>query len=735
MKRITFTILCICTVSVFAGKPPYTNGTVFPLPVSQSQVKTLLINPTNIEIINSINPVKSLNLAKRFLEEKIKSLPAQDNGLNVKLTIARVNDNIWKNTVFADVSDLPAQGYQLKFKTGGNTLNIYAIGADNRGVFYAAASIIQLLYEKDGKAYINACDISDHPLWLHRYMGGYNPVRADYYESLALYKINGYGIQHRYDWKAFSPDKKPKYYRRLTYAKAFADIRKFREANGDLVDFMILLNVYAKCKKKIDISNSSEVQSLIDKCVWAAEYCQSIMIQADDYSPQKGGKYILLYPGEQKMFKNAGEAHGYLVKRIYETVKSKYPDVNISFCAAPYSLNKHSAKSKNNREYLNELARQLPDEVPVVWTGGSIETSNVTATSHKEYRQLVDGQPLFLWDNSSNMPSNPLSIWNTKIFPGMEQEDGGMMYINGHGFSFFWSWLFAINANDYLWNPKAYDSSQSYSQAYYELKGASLPEFVNKTREDIVAIRKYMSREEKLKLAKRILSRKQDFNDHKLDFRHVKYFGEKFYKNSSIKIAKTSVPSLKKDFNLKDKDSDFIWNSIPALKLTASESNLKYPATVKMAYTPGNLYLRFSCQYSKRPTEKQKKLERDTNLNNSSDILIIGIQPPQRNQRSGWICIDIAGSVYDNVQWQGAYKFNPKFDYNINVADHGWTLDCKIPVAQLKPYLAWRHIRKNDKWRMNFIRNNNIDREVSSWSPVSGKKIKDKKFFGQILFK
>ena len=735
MKKIYFLfILVMSNIISIAGNLPYSNGIVIPTPIKQSKNKKLAIDPASIKIKISASPVKSITLGKKILLEKLNSLPKNNDGREIFLTIAKVNDVIWKDTVFSEIKTLPAQAYKLVFVEKDNKLSIYAVGADNRGVFYAIASLIQLFYKEQGKAFVNATDITDNPSWLKRYIGGYSPISIKQYKSLAAYKISGYGIQHRYDWKQFSPEKRPKYYNKKTYQQAFDDIKQFRQDNGDLVDTMLLLNIY-KGKRKINLSNASEVKSLTDKCLWAAKYVQHIMIQVDDATPHKGDKYILLYPGEQKMFKSAGDAHGYLVKKIYSKIKEKHPSVKISFCGAPYSLNRHSASSPDNKKYLADLAKQLPVDVSVVWTGAVVESASISAETHAKYKALVQDHPLLLWDNTSNMRGVPINIWKTKFFPEMTEEDSSTIYINGHGFSSFWSWIFSINANDYLWNPQNYNSSKSYSQIYFELKGNKIPDFVFQTREDILKLALTRNRASKAKIAKDMLMREEDFKANNLSFRRIKRIAQTAYNNSILKVSTGSVPRILKDFDINSDKADMQWEKIPELKLDKSDKEIKYPTTVKIAYTPRNIYMQFNCMYSQKPTSNIKASKRDYSLRKSPDHIIIGLQTPMKSQRAGWLRVDIAGSIYDNVEWANAKKFNPKLEIKRQLLDDHWILTVKIPIIQLKPHIFWRYLKRGDKWRVNFIRVNNIDHEISSWSPVSSKGIEHKKFFGNVTFK
>ena len=300
---------------------------------------------------------------------------------------------------------------------------------------------------------------------------------------------------------------------------------------------------------------------------------------------------------------------------------------------------------------------------------------------------------------------------------------------------FFWTWLFAINANDYLWNPQAYNSLKSYDQIFFELRGEKIPAFISQTRKDMIKLRHTWGRNLKVEIAKNILSREKDFKAHGLDFRKIKYFAKNVYDDCSIKTASGIIPLISKDFNLNDKDADKNWKTIPEFKLTRSNRKINYPTTVKAACTPKNIYLQFTCFYSKKPEGKLSRLARDKSQKESPDSIIIGLQPPLRTPRAGWIRIDIAGSIFDNKEWRNPKEFDPELKIKHQLLKDRWILTVKIPLAQLKNHLTWREICKNDKWRVNFLRVNNIDHEISSWSPVNEKQIENKKFFGEVIFK
>ena len=116
------------------------------------------------------------------------------------------------------------------------------------------------------------------------------------------------------------------------------------------------------------------------------------MICADDSTPAEAGKgYVCPHESERVRFGDSvGRAHGYLMRRLYDALKPDHPELELSFCPAPYSL-LHVGNSARAGEggamgrYLREMAVEMPPEVKVVWTGPEVVPHSVTREDFLRY--------------------------------------------------------------------------------------------------------------------------------------------------------------------------------------------------------------------------------------------------------------------------------------------------------------------------------------------------------------
>ncbi len=681
------------------------------------------IDPRSVEVVVSSRPVQSSAFAVEMLNGHLRSLPETAGGKKLRVILGKAGDAIFAGSPLETLRLERPQEYVLKFAENGDKITVYAAGADNRGVFYAAATLQQLL-TPNGLCIRN---IRDYPEWPLRFVGGYSPVGTAQMEELARARIDGYGIQHRYDWRKFTPDERPIYAKKHTYREWFDQIRDFRERNGDLVDFMMMINVY--CGERLDASKEADVELLIEKCLFAAQYVQEIMIQFDDYTPSENGRFVFVSEGEKAKFKNPGQAHGFLVRRVYEAVRKAHPGVAVSVCPAPYSLNGHDAKSPANREYLDSLSRELPEDAAIVWTGPSVESAKITAEDRRGYRDLVNGHRLYVWDNTSNMKPTPMEQWRTSFFPEMSGLDG-RIYVNGHGFSFFWSRLFMLNANDYLWNPQGYDARQSYAAAFRQLTGRNMPGFVAQTQEDLILMQNLWDRAERGTIAGRILARKEEFRNNQLEFRRIEQVVKPVFDECSVKVKTGTVPKLSAAPKLDATGGDPAWNGAAVYRFGSQ----KYGSTVKLGYTPESLFVQFRGDYGKAG-EPSAQRERDSLPEDSGDVFYLCLQPPLKNRRAGWIAVDRSGNLSDRMEWLPPANFNPRVRKAVRVFPGYWILEMEIPFTELAGKIMHRPPQGGGKWNLNFARRNHLDGEDSCWSPAPEQELTDKRYFGTVTFR
>ena len=105
----------------------------------------------------------------------------------------------------------------------------------------------------------------------------------------------------------------------------------------------VLLFLFAACLgwsqeriERFDAANEEHIRQLIEYCRTAAEYHVShIMLRVDDVLPQIEGKYQFASENEAKKFNSPGEAHGYIMRRLYDALHPEFPDLQLSFCPGP----------------------------------------------------------------------------------------------------------------------------------------------------------------------------------------------------------------------------------------------------------------------------------------------------------------------------------------------------------------------------------------------------------------
>ena len=732
----------LCTgVLLFIGVLSYINAKsyypgIIPTPQKTiSKPETIPVNVADFKVIISKDGVKSRFLAKHELLKKVRELSNKDSrAFPVTVYLGRSGSDIFPDAVKDLAGKLSPQGYSIRYKKDNGKLIIYASGVDNRGVFYAASTLMQMLTADKGQAVLKISQLDDWPLWKIRYMGAYTPIRLARMKALARYKISAYAMQHRYDWKKFSPNEKPMNGRVSSYLEGFETIKRFREQNGDLVDFMMMIHVYAH-KKRINIGDAKQVAALIKKCEFAAKYVDAIMIQLDDYGKTKDGEYIFSFPEEQKKFKSVGQAQGWLITQIYNMLQQKSPKVRLSVCPASYDLQAGLIPGKT--KYLKELASALPEDVSVVWTGPYCVSRKVTKAQHDKFSELVLGHRLLLWDNSNDSPSRPYAQWNTSFFPGMEKLDGGQIYLNGHGFAYQWSQTYMIHSNSYLWNPAGYKMKESYHKAL-GLLGVKKPQSIDEVIRLLVLLKRTYGRKEAAKVSKSLIAAVEEMEKNGIpDVGRIKPYAMLKYKENSNPVPSLNVMRIRQEPQLDGKLNDKCWSKLPFYSMSLQKTRKKAlnKTAFKIAYDNNNLYLGFSCSNNKK-LPAPFRLKRDSTLN-KADVIAIRLIPPSGNRRTGIFNFDCYGNLYDGKEWVPIQLYNPKWKVAVKRSPSGsWTAEVKIPFAELNRHLLSRYPASGTRWFGNFMRFNNVVNENSSWSKAPTNAVHlNKQYYGYLDFK
>lgn len=688
-------------------------------------------------------PQGALRFAEKLLAQRLaeqsslaggQDSSAADRSLRITLGHLKDADAIAAASGFdLNIADtgLPAQGYLLRVREDGGELHVFVLGADTRGIFYGASTLIQQIGVEDGRLGVRTNDLNDWPAWEQRYFGDYLPYGPDAMAWCAINKISGYAIQTRNEWRYFAPDVKPRFTNKFsTWKDALDAMNEFREATG-LVDYMIILHIYAAGPREypmINIAKESDIQDFIERCRYAAENGFShIMIAADDMTRHDGNGYVCVYDEEREKFGDSiGRAHGYLVKRVYDALVKDYPEMEFSFVPAPYSLYDHRVPQiKTNQKYLFDMSRELPDAVRVVWTGPKVLSDHITIEDSDAFREYVNGLSLLLWDNTNETGHPPMPVWRTRFEDDYTQE-ARFIYANTHLFGWPWDMAYASAANSYLWNPNRYDADAAHREATVKLHGPGSDELAAAFIEHKHELdHNDESVEIKLGYVSKLESVVEQMASRGMPTKYLRGYIDSRKGRLSTEIPRIPVARFEQPIKLDGHLNDKAWQDAAAFDLgpVNRDRREKYPANGMIGYDDENLYLAFTVRHSTTLKAPRIADRRDEAIYKESDAIEIFLQPEGREDY-GHLVFDFVGHIYDKHHGDEAsvgLAWNPDWEVAIHRLEEGqWIAEAKIPFESLGP-LADNPPTAGTTWRGNFCRFSIHDSQTSNWSATFGK--------------
>ncbi len=370
-------------------------------------------------------------------------------------------------------ASMPPQGHFVGMRDSGRSLRIVAAGADDMGVAYAAASIMQMIGFEGERLVLRTFQLRDWPEVLRRASSDYAPVSETILRRMVAQKMSMYAIQHRAWWRMVGPEGQPAYSRGRGWLQPLKEMRDFAEHSG-AIDYMMLVHIYVDGGRPaemtgpvFDIASEEDITELIERLRWVYDQgIATIMVCVDDYVRSENGEYQFHTEAEAERFRSVGASHGYLMRRIYQALAPDCPDLRLSIVAAPYSLWHvgHHVTEEAGQRYLRDMAEEMPDEVAVVWTGPRITSPKITRADWRAYEALVPGQPLYLWDNMQS--GLPIPKYAVDYYPQMPEDSAwSLIYQNSH----FVGWPSyvppALAANDWMWQPRGYEIDAAHREA------------------------------------------------------------------------------------------------------------------------------------------------------------------------------------------------------------------------------------------------------------------------------
>jgi len=635
---------------------------------------------------------------------------------------------------------IPKRGYAIRVRESADgNKDIFAAGQDVRGAFCAAVTLLQQMGVEDGEPVLKCADINDWPHWQRPYVMEYGPASREQLIELAMYKVGHYAIQHRREWREFKPDHM---YGKRRAEDSLSEMAAFREETG-LFDYMLLLHIYAspsEDQERLDITNEEHVAELAARCRYAATKAFThIMILADDWTPRESGRYVCMHESERERFGGSvGRAHGYLMARLHDTLKREYPALELSICAAPYSLRHVYGGSTGHKphmvRYLRDLDAEMPPDIAVVWTGPVVGSPSIEREHFLEYSRLVGNRPTFLWDNSNCCSVPSMHQFETSRYEGFAADSHGIFYLNA--FALYWPWqrTFMLNAIDALWNPEAFDAERSYEQVLEKIYGPGMYAVAGAYRRTRAAMQGLEGDRDRLApLVAKADEQLKAMEAAGLPTRRLRKDWKQQKAFVDVQVAEATVARFAQRPVIDGKLDEACWARTEVLAGFSPYGPTQQldPTEVRLGYDPENFYVAFTCHHQGDLPIAQIDGRRDASVFSFSDAAGMMLQP--QGDAYGHFVVDHAGNIFDE-RTKGHSEWDPAWTVAIHKEDKVWTAEITVPLEELESFPMDEWPKSGTEWRANFHRYYAAKGQTSAWSNTHGNRFHVTQFFGRLTF-
>ncbi len=639
-----------------------------------------------------------------------------DSGVSLEVTLGLLSDPLVSDALKAinspvAVGDIPPQGYVLRYKLDGDHLQIVAAAADEKGAFYASASLRQLFKSEDQQVLFRIANIDDYPVWLNRVASDYCAI-FDYVE-IAEHKFSSYGFQWRADFRKFQPES-PTYYswggKVIGTVDELMKVAQEQKKLG-IVDMMLGIHIYYSTPY-FDITNPDDINELVKQCEYAFDHgFTTIYIGADDHTKVGEGGYVCHYDSEIQRFDNSvGRAHGYLMKELYDKLSASRPGIKLAFVPAPYSLYDHDVfANEANQKYMLDYSENAPQEVPVIWTGTGVYTTKLTKDDYQNFIKYLPHQPdLILWDNLEEL-FTPMPVFNADFYRDYVTDSGGEFFINAHTVSFNWSMNFADTINAYLWNPDNFDIEEVSKEVFARRYGSEyVDDLWNMTMlfEEIRQARRNFDKPE----VKRLLNEALLFSDNlseerlpKLLYPHnLRGHIEERLKELSDDLITINIPKLDAStLQLNGEATEKIWEQAAKIDSVRLHYSSYYLPQDKLRLFHDNNALYISGVMEFQPNRPRP--EAGEKFGKAGDSVAVFLSPGGAEQLE--VHFDAAGN-YELRKRESRHKdYDLPIEIITKISDDQkyWNFELKIPYETLKEVFGTTPQELN-KWRGNYMR-------------------------------
>lgn len=369
-----------------------------------------------------------------------------------------------------------AEAYRIRCPedTAGGRLVIVE-GYDGAGVYFGAQSLVQLTERVGDQVVFHPAAVRDWPTFRLRSFktgGAYDPGGDSRQMGLwaPFAKYNCYNICYTTlgadKWVAPPPE----------YVEHVQTLTRHLRARG--LDTMPFVNPYYLWKEHIEVSDEEDLAKLFAACRIGPDAGGTrVMLCLDDFAsePQWNGPRLYVVRSERDRARFADDLAAVnvaMINDLHRRLKQAFPAVTL-YVVPPYYWTPAGNYREEGERNLRALGREVDPEVVFVWTGPQVRSAAISERDVEHYQGLLGGRRVMLWDNSIYMHHRPphyfLDPFVTRYAPRFWELASGEVHYNAGGGEIYKCGL--LTTADYLWNPTAYDPSESLRTAVAMIAG------------------------------------------------------------------------------------------------------------------------------------------------------------------------------------------------------------------------------------------------------------------------
>ncbi len=176
---------------------------------------------------------------------------------------------------------------------------------------------------------------------------------------------------------------------------------------------------------------------------------------------------VLMHASDRERYNHLAEAHADLIDKVWTSLREWSEEARLIVCPTLYC-------GSGNEPYIRYLARRLPTDVALFWTGRFVCSPSLTEGDAIRFEQETGRRPLY-WDN---YPVNDLKMANElHIGPLMHRDPQLYRHASGYAANAMASAesskIPLITIADYLNDPEGYDPEASWRRAVEEVAGSA----------------------------------------------------------------------------------------------------------------------------------------------------------------------------------------------------------------------------------------------------------------------